>query len=141
MEHGPPSGPPPWGDGDPGPPPGMGPDLGPPREGRLRLFIYFLRYFRPVKGLVFLLICSTIVSAVIHLPMTFLPKVYTENFEADRPFLYLYFVFVLVTLVMGSVGPAAGNDHASRRFEGGRRRHKASRPRAEKRGPWKPNPR
>jgi ABC-type multidrug transport system fused ATPase/permease subunit len=96
----------------PGAPPDMGPPLdpgppdgGPPPEGgsplaRLRLAAYFLRYLRPVKGLVVLVLIVTGFGALTRLPMTFLPKVLTEHLN-DLSYLWWYLVFVFAALAVG----------------------------------------
>src|SRR5262249_11333425 len=67
------------------PAPGAGPDGGPPLS-RLRLAASFLHYFRPVRGLVALVVLATALGALSRLPMTFLPKVLTEHLD-DRTYL------------------------------------------------------
>jgi ATP-binding cassette subfamily B protein len=86
---------------DPGPSPDGGPDPGPPIS-RLRLAAFFLRYLRPVRGLVVLVLLATALGALSRLPMTFLPKVLTENLH-DQHFLLLYLGFVLAAYVAGWV--------------------------------------
>src|SRR4051794_30039726 len=92
---GPPAGAaPPEGEYDPGPPLSL--------SERLRLVGYFLRYLRPVRGLVVLVVLSTLLGAVTPLPLTFLPKELTEHFD-DRTYVTLYFALVLGALVVGTV--------------------------------------
>jgi ABC-type multidrug transport system fused ATPase/permease subunit len=84
-----------------GPPDDAGPpsDVGPPGD-RLRLAAYFLRYLRPVRGLVVLVIVVTLLGSVARLPMTFLPKVFTEHL-GDAAYLWWYLAFVLGMTVFG----------------------------------------
>ncbi|MGI9515746.1 MAG: ABC transporter ATP-binding protein [Pirellulaceae bacterium] len=70
---------------------------------RLRLAFYFFRYLKFVRWLVVLVIICTVISALIRLPMTFLPMVLTEQFETNRPFVFWYIGFVLVTMILGWV--------------------------------------
>jgi ATP-binding cassette subfamily B protein len=84
-----------------GPPPDGGPDRGPPIS-RLRLAAFFLRYLRPVRGLVVLVIVATVLGALSRLPLTFLPKVLTEHYQ-EPSYLYGYLGFVLASFVAGWV--------------------------------------
>lgn len=68
---------------------------------RLRLALYFARYLRPRWGLVVLVLVSTVLVALARLPISFLPKVLTENFS-DPPRVMLYFGLVLAAIVVGS---------------------------------------
>ncbi len=70
---------------------------------RMRLAFYFFRYLRFVRLLVVLIIAGTAVSALIRLPMTFLPKVLTEHFVSAPSFVHWYLGLVLVTMIMGWV--------------------------------------
>jgi ATP-binding cassette subfamily B protein len=92
-------------DGPGGPPPD---DPGPPPEGgsleRLRLAAYFLRYLRPVRGLLVLVVLATALGSLTRLPLTFLPKVLTEHLEdPDQAYLWGYLAFVLAALALGWV--------------------------------------
>src|SRR5262245_50381575 len=78
---------------DPGPPPSTG--------ERWRLIRYFLRYLKPVRGLVVLVVLGTALSAVTPLPMTFLPKVLTEHFH-DKTHVALYFALALAAFAAGA---------------------------------------
>src|SRR5271166_1423253 len=82
---------------DPGPPASAGPPL-----ARFRLAGYFLRYLRPVRGLTVLVLVVTMLGSLTRLPMTFLPKVFTEHLDdPNTTYLWWYLVFVLVTTVLG----------------------------------------
>jgi ATP-binding cassette subfamily B protein len=88
-------------EGDDAPPPDAMPDFGPPSGwAALRLAASFLRYLRPVRGLVVLVILATGFGAVAELPMTFLPKVLTEHYQ-DPGYLTGYLGFVLTVAVVG----------------------------------------
>jgi ABC-type multidrug transport system fused ATPase/permease subunit len=92
---------PPPADSDPGPPDGSGPDPGPP-VSRLRLAAFFLRYLRPVRGLVVLVILATALGAVSRLPFTFLPMVLTNHFNEPALLLW-YLAAVFAAFVAGWV--------------------------------------
>jgi ATP-binding cassette subfamily B protein len=83
--------------GDPGPPPGGGSPL-----ARLRLAGYFLRYLRPVRGLVAVVVAVTALGSVTSLPLTFLPKVLTAHLD-DLGTVWWYLAFVLAATVTGWV--------------------------------------
>jgi ATP-binding cassette subfamily B protein len=68
---------------------------------RFRLVFYFFGYLRPVRGLVVAAVISVSISALLRLPVTFLPKVLTENFESNRSYVYWYLLGVLGTFVLG----------------------------------------
>src|SRR5947209_4905441 len=80
--------------GDPGPPADGPPDSGPPPVARLRLAAYFLRYLKPHRGLLALVLLATALGPVLALPMSFLPLVLTAHWD-DTPYLVRYFAFVL----------------------------------------------
>src|SRR5262245_48906019 len=90
---------------DPGPPrdggPPGGPDAGPP-VGRLRLAAYFLRYLKPVRGLVILVIVATAIGALSSLPMSFVPKVLLDP-DKSPDYKVGFLGFVLAAIVVGSV--------------------------------------
>jgi ABC-type multidrug transport system fused ATPase/permease subunit len=88
-------------DAPPRPEDGPPPVAGPPVD-RLRLAAFFLRYLRPVRHLVALVILATFLGALSRLPLTFLPKVLTENLD-NLPFLYTYLGLVLAALAGGWV--------------------------------------
>jgi ABC-type multidrug transport system fused ATPase/permease subunit len=81
------------------PPPDDGPDPGPP-VSRLALAAYFLRYLKPVRGLVVLVVVATALGAVSRLPVTFLPKVLTEHLD-DHGYLMGYLGLALAAVVAG----------------------------------------
>jgi ATP-binding cassette subfamily B protein len=88
-------------------PPDAGPpdDPGPPAEpllGQVRLAASFLRYLRGVRGLAIVVLVITLLGSLTRLPLTFLPKVFTEHLE-DLSYLWWYLAFVLVATVCGWV--------------------------------------
>jgi ATP-binding cassette subfamily B protein len=92
---------------DKGPPPGAPDDefdSGPPLSFRERweLVRYFLRYLKPVRGLMVLVVLGTAISSVTSLPLTFLPKVLTERFD-NTTYVTLYCLLSLAAFVAGSV--------------------------------------
>jgi ATP-binding cassette subfamily B protein len=85
---------------DAGPPPGAGPPL-----ARLRLAVPFLRrYLRPVRGLAAAVVVVTLLGSAARLPLTFLPKVFTEHLEDPTPaYLGWYLALTLGATVLGWV--------------------------------------
>jgi ABC-type multidrug transport system fused ATPase/permease subunit len=69
---------------------------------QLRHLAFYLRYLKQFKGLLFLVLLGTGVTALLGLPMTFLPKILTENFS-NRSFLYGYLGFVFGCMVISWV--------------------------------------
>jgi ABC-type multidrug transport system fused ATPase/permease subunit len=70
---------------------------------RFRLVFYFFGYLRPLRWLVVAAVVAVTVSALLRLPVTFLPKVLTENFESNRSYVYWYLLGVLGTFMLAWV--------------------------------------
>lgn len=78
---------------------------GPPQEsiaGQLRQLAFYFRYLRRQRGLLILVLLGTALTGVLGLPMTFLPKILTENFH-NRSFLYGYLGLVFACMAIGWV--------------------------------------
>jgi ABC-type multidrug transport system fused ATPase/permease subunit len=88
-------------DGTNGPPPDGA--EGPPESitSGLRHFFYYLSYVFRLRWVLILVLVTTALVAVLRLPVTFLPKVLTENFD-DKSFLFGYLGFVLAALLLGA---------------------------------------
>lgn len=94
-----PKGAPPTGNRGMGPPPGGRPR--PSAKAGLRLAAYFLRYLRPVVGLVSLLGVGVVLIALGRLAVTFLPYWLTRHFNDGAFLWYLGFVAVVMVLIWG----------------------------------------
>jgi ATP-binding cassette subfamily B protein len=91
-----------------GPPEGLGPGAGPPLlRSRMAETGYFFRYLRPVRGLVVVIVVSSLVGVVLRLPFAFLPKRLADHFSpehsgaasGDTRELIVYLVLALLALI------------------------------------------
>ncbi len=82
-----------------GPPPDGG--AGPP-PGGIRYFFYYLTYLFRHPWVVLFVLITTVLMAILGMPVTFLPMVILEHFD-DRSYVYWYLGFVLASIVVGAV--------------------------------------
>ncbi|MBL8852054.1 MAG: ABC transporter ATP-binding protein [Planctomycetaceae bacterium] len=92
-------GPLPRGPGGGGPGMGPGPGIGPTNFWtQLQEAGYFLRFVRPVRWLLVLIVLSSLASYVLLLPVMFAPQQLTRHFD-DKPHLWKFLVLMTVATI------------------------------------------
>ncbi len=73
-----------------------------PEPGGIRYFFYYLPYLLRHRWVALLVLLCTGLMAVLRLPTLFLPKVLTEHFADDKPFLFVYLGILLAALIVAA---------------------------------------
>lgn len=85
--------------------------FGGPRDGaaepsrlwsRFKEVAYYLRFLRPVRWLIVLIVTLTILADVLRLPVTFVPQQLTQHFE-DKSYLLMYLSLTMLATILAGL--------------------------------------